>query len=208
MEGSMKFPVKRFKSLAMALKELEPYIRNGQHLLTGKPFKQLDDMRSREVLANWLICVVTNAMAGNENLTFCGDPLGGDGIIYDTATEEIWPTEHVMAARLAGGTDDIDKLVLKAIDQKRNKGGAAYASGKTLVVLLEGGMDVWYPNSVARQLPNPLYFETVWVVGLQAVDAGEYVYGVTNLDLTRGNAPTLCVRIRSDFDGWEVIRLQ
>jgi len=48
----------------------------------------------------------------------------------------------------------------------------------------------------------------VWVVGLQGVDAGEYVYGVTNLDLTEGNAPTLLVRIKADFNAWKVTRTQ
>jgi hypothetical protein len=37
----MKYPVRRFKSLELALKEMEPYVRDGAHLQTGKPFKQL-----------------------------------------------------------------------------------------------------------------------------------------------------------------------
>jgi len=96
------------------------------------------------------------------------------------------------AGRLAGETGDIDTLILNKIDQKRNKGGAAYASGKTLVVFLEGGIGPWYPNRVARQ-PSHLYFTTVWVVGLQWVGEGEYVYGATNLNLTKGNAPPFSV---------------
>ena len=46
----MKVSVRRFKSLAIGLKELEPFIRNGQHLATGRPFKGLNGMRSREAL--------------------------------------------------------------------------------------------------------------------------------------------------------------
>jgi hypothetical protein len=46
----MKVSVRRFKSLAIGLKELEPFIRNGQHLATGRPFKRLNGMRSREAL--------------------------------------------------------------------------------------------------------------------------------------------------------------
>jgi hypothetical protein len=57
-------------------------------------------------------------------------------------------------------------------------------------------------------LPDPLYFAAAWVVGLQGVEADEYVYGVTNLDLTEGNAPTLLVRIKEDFGAWEVKRTQ
>ena len=49
---AMKYPVTRFKSLEIALKELEPFVRDGMHLQTGKPFKPLDGMRSRLALAN------------------------------------------------------------------------------------------------------------------------------------------------------------
>ena len=204
----MKYPVTQFKSLAAAIKQIEPFVRNGQHLQTGKPFEKFGRMRSREVLANWLVCVATNA-ATEGKLTFCSDPIGGDGIICDAATGETWPTEHVMVPRLrAGQTDDAETLILKAIDQKRDKGSAAYAAGKTLIVFLDAGAGTWFPNRVARRLPDPLHFAAVWVVGLQGVEAGEYVYGVTNLDLTEGNAPTLLVRIKEDFDAWEVTRTQ
>lgn len=48
----MKYAVRRFKSLKLALREIEPFVRNGAHLQTGKAFKQLGDMRSREILAD------------------------------------------------------------------------------------------------------------------------------------------------------------
>jgi hypothetical protein len=204
----MKYPVTQFKSLDAALKEIEPFVRSGQHLQTGKPFEKFRGMRSREILANWLVCVATNA-ATEGKLTFCSDPIGGDGIICDSATGETWPTEHVMVPRLrAGQTEDAETLILKAIDQKRDKGGVAYAAGKTLIVFLDAGAGTWFPNRVARRLPDPLHFAAVWVVGLQGVEAGKYVYGVTNLDLTEGNAPTLLVRINEDFGAWEVTRTQ
>jgi hypothetical protein len=79
-------------------------------------------------------------------------------------------------------TRDSEALILNAIEQKRQKGGGAFAAGKTLIVS--------------------------WVVGLQGIDAGEYVYGVTNLDLTYGNAPTVLVRISRSFDAWQVTRIQ
>ena len=79
----MKHPVRRFKSLTVALKELEPFIRDGKHLETGKPFKRFGGLRSRELLANWLLCAVFNFdCAAPERLTFTTDPLGGDGILY------------------------------------------------------------------------------------------------------------------------------
>jgi hypothetical protein len=75
----MKHPGTQFKSLAVALKELEPFVRKGEHLQTGRPFDKFGGMRSREILANWLVCVATNAATEGE-LTFCSDPTGGDGI--------------------------------------------------------------------------------------------------------------------------------
>src|SRR5258708_34613107 len=92
----MKYKTTRFKSLDAALKELEPFIRNGEHLQTGKQFEKFGGLRSRELLVNWLLCVTMNAESGKEDMTFTSDPLGGDGIIYNSATEEAYPTEHVM----------------------------------------------------------------------------------------------------------------
>ncbi|MCP3385958.1 hypothetical protein NLM31_36780 [Bradyrhizobium sp. CCGUVB4N] len=165
-------------------------------------------MRSREILANWLVCAAANAVTEGE-LTFCSDPTGGDGIICDVKAGETWPTEHVMVPRLRPGeTGDAATLILDAINLKRKKGGAAYAEGKTLIVFLEADAGRWYPNQVAKQLPNPLLFATVWVVGLQGVEDGEYVYGVTNLDLTEGKVPTLLVRVSRDFSSWQVTQIQ
>jgi hypothetical protein len=101
-----------------------------------------------------------------------------------------------------------ETLILNAINLKREKGGAAYVEGKTLIVFLEAGAGVWYPNKVAKQLPDPLLFATVWVVGLRGVEDGEYVYGVTNLDLTDGKVPVLLVRVSRDFGAWQVARIQ
>jgi hypothetical protein len=71
----MKYRVARFKNLQVCLKELEQYIRNGEHLQTGRPFKRFDGMLSREVLANWLLCVVCNfARQADRN---CSPPLSG-----------------------------------------------------------------------------------------------------------------------------------
>lgn len=204
----MKYPVRRFRSLAVALKELEPFVRNGDHLQTGKPFAKFGGMRSREILANWLLCAAVNA-ANNARLTFCSDPLGGDGIICDEATGDTWPTEHVIVPKLRPGqTAEAEELILKSIEHKCSKGGSAYAAGKTLIVFLDAGAGRWLPNRVARQLPEPLHFTTVWVVGLQRVEAGEYIYAVTHLDVSEGDAPTLRVRLGKDFDTWEVTQIQ
>ena len=207
----MRYSVTRFKNLRLALKELEPFIRSGEHLQTGRPFDKFGELRSRELLANWLLCAVFNFDCGSpERLTFTTDPDGGDGILYDTDTETPFPTEHVMVPAAQSGTAaDLEALILKAINDKRAKGGAPYASGKTLVVFLNAGSDVpWHPNRVAKQLPDPLHFEAVWVTGLHHVEAGEYIYSVAQLDVSEGNAATWLVRIGKDFDTWEIERIQ
>lgn len=207
----MKYPVARFKSLALALKELEPFIRDGNHLQTGKPFRQLRGMRSREVLANWLICVAANFEHRGDRLSFTSDPIGGDGLIVDSQTKVTWQTEHVIVLRqrLTSATEkNIETRILEAVGDKRDKGGAAYATGKQLVVFLDSGAGCWFPNKVARELPRPLYFDDVWVVGLCQLDLGEYVYAVTQLDLSDGNTPAWLVRIGRNFDKWGVERIQ
>jgi hypothetical protein len=200
----MKYAISRFKSMELALKEIELFVKNGAHLQSGKPFGRFGGMRSREMLANWLLCVTINAIDGRQ-LTFSSDPTGGDGIIQDQATGETWPTEHVMVPRQSGaGQVDAQSLILEAVEHKRAKGGAAYASGKNLIVFLDADADTWFPNRVARALPQPLHFATVWVVGLQCVDEGVCVYGVTHLDASDGDAPAFHVRIAGEFDTWEV----
>ncbi|MGB7127377.1 MAG: hypothetical protein WBD42_11200 [Methylovirgula sp.] len=204
----MKYQVRKFRSLKMCLKELEPFIRNGEHLQTGKPFKQFGGLRSRELLANWLICVAYNFAINADRLVFTSDPLGGDGIICDSVAEKTWPTEHVLVPRAHdGGDEDVEALILRAIAFKQRKGGTSYASGKTLVVFLNTKGKRWFPNKVAKQLPA-LYFGAVWVVGLQRSRADRYVYGVTLLDLSGGNAPTWLVHIGKDFDAWTVEPIQ
>jgi hypothetical protein len=193
--------------LESALKELEPFVRNGRHLQTGKAFSQFGDMRSREMLANWLLCVVANAEWKNAKLSFCTDPTGGDGVIWDEASGETWLTEHVMVPDLPNRTKDAESLILEQVEHKRRH-GEAYAGGKTLVVFINAGAGEWCPNAVARRLPQPLYFATAWVVGLQTVESGEYIYNVTNLDLSAGSVPIYQVRIKQSFDRWDIARIQ
>jgi len=206
---AMSHAIRRFKSLTLALKELEPFVRGGKPLQSGRPFKNFGGMLPREAWANWLLCAVANAVAGTEQFTFTTDPVGGDGVIADTKTEETWPTEHVMAPQARGKEKpNVEAAIVKAIADKQKKGGKAYASGKTLVVFSDvGGDTIWYPNKVAKQLP-PNDFAAVWVISLYRVEDGAYVYSVSELDPARGVAPTWLVRIAKDFDSWAVERVQ
>ena len=201
----MRYAVTGITSLQAVLKDLGPFIRDGHRIQSGRPFGKIG-LSLRELLANWLLCAAVNSVTRPpDRLSFTSDPMGGDGIIRDTVTEETWPTEHVMVPNLPGNTGkDVAALILEAINHKHRK-GPTYAVGKTLVVFLnEGNGAKWFPDTVARQLPSPLHFEAVWVVGLQSVEAGEYVYYATRLDLSRGHAPAWRVRIGQEFDQWQV----
>ena len=139
------------------------------------------------------------------------DPVGGDGLIIDTTTNEAEvKTEHVMVRSGDGRSEiDVKTLILGRVEKKRAK-GEAYASGKTLIVSLDEdvGNRVWFPNKVARQLPYPLYFNAVWVIGSEPMEAGEYLYNVVHLDVRDGDALVARVRIAKDFASWRVTRVQ
>lgn len=203
--------ITRFKSLELALKELEPFFRNvvkdGKPILeSGRPLKKFGNMLPRELVANWLLTVVGNFFARCERFQFTTDPRGGDGIIYDTITKEgVW-TEHVIVRAADTGRKDVQSQILEAVTKKIAKGGPAYARGKTLVVFMFSGGNgaQWWPDQVAAVLPRPLHFEAVWVVGFQRFAAGDRIYAITRLDLRRGHAPAWWVRITSDFSNWVV----
>jgi hypothetical protein len=204
----MRYQTTRFKDMAVALRELEPFIRDGKHLETGKPFEKFGDLRSRELLANWLICAAINSEDAGERMEFHTDPVGGDGIIVDTRSGETWPTEHVLIPMpRAGGVSDIEALIAQAVEAKQKKGGAAYASGKTLVAFRNSGGGEWKPNRAARKLPAD-DFGAVWVVGLYGVEDVAYTYAVSNLHFDNGPAPAWTIHIAKDFVSWQVTRVQ
>lgn len=97
----MKDKVTKFKSMEVALKELAPHF-NGRSIKSGKPFKRFGDMRPREAIANWLICAALNRTYGRDRMEFTSDPTGSDGLMCDTVTGEVVPTEHVIALPVTG----------------------------------------------------------------------------------------------------------
>ena len=204
----MKFNVTHFNSPQIALEELEPYVRDGRHLYTGKPFKRFGGLRSWELLANWLICALLNAGNPRSPFTFTTDPQGGDGILYDRESATGWLTEHVVVPKpTPGDVRDITALIVDTVAAKQAKGEAAYVPGKVLVVFLDAGLGEWFSNMVAQQLPK-VDFDEVWVAGLHGKVRDQHVYGITQPDLRGGNSPVCLVRIGRDFSDWEVERLQ
>lgn len=203
----MKVKAIHFRTPQVALRELEPFIRNGRHLHSGKLFSRFGNLRSREVLGNWLICAALNAGLPRARVTFTSDPQGGDGVLYDWEADIGWPTEHVMIPKAnPDKSQDITRLIVDAVANKQAKGGSAYARGKVLVVFLDAGLGEWFPNRVTKELPS-VDFNEVWVVGLHGLE-DKYTYAVVQLGLSSGNAPTWVVRIALDFGSWTVERLQ
>jgi hypothetical protein len=200
----MNHPVAFFKSLEVALKELEQFVRDDTLLLTGDPLRQLGGMRPREALANWLLCAALSE-ASEVSLMFSSDPTGGDGVIFDTETHyEVALTEHVIV--LPRDEANVEALILLAVEEKRAL-GKSYASGKTLVVYVAAN-GILRANVVAQQLPDPLFFADVYVARREGIEGGEYLYSVAFLDLAEGEAPVWLVRIAQDFTSWTVAQLQ
>jgi hypothetical protein len=205
----MKYRVVQFKTLAIALKGLEKFVKNqqGNQIRNGKPLEKFGGLRPREVWANWLVCAAGNAELEADRLIPLTDPFDGDGVIWDRLTEVGWPTEHIMVVEAkGGGSQDPEVAILNAISKKNGKGGAAYASGKTLIVFIDAGGDPWFPNSVAKKLPKPLHFDAVWIISLRPVLDGSYTYNLTRLD--EPPVPIWRVHIAKAFDAWHVDRIQ
>lgn len=198
---------KALKDLRAALKPLEPIFRNittsrGKiPLEAGREIEVFGRLKPRELAVNWLLAAVADHLFPDQHFTVATNPEGGDGQIYNLASRTGLPTEHVI---VRGGEGPADDLIPTAIQKKVSKGGKAYASGKTLVVFRYGGGDKqpWYPNKLARRLPDPLHFDAVWVVGFEGLSSGGMVYAVARLE--KIGSPVWWVTIRPDFQSWAV----
>lgn len=203
-----KEKVGKYMNLIEALRVLKPYIQKGRPLQTGRGIPELGGMLPREMLSNWLLCVAVNSVTSPERLGFVSVPAGtvGDGIIRDHVGGGDVLTEHVMVPELEKNTGRAaEELILEAVNHKVMR-GPEYAAGKTLVVLLFQGTEIWYPNRVSRLLPIPILFDAVWVTGLQGVLNRKYLYNVTRLE--QPHSPVWRVHINENFDGWSVEHVQ
>src|SRR5690349_11295758 len=107
----MKYTVKKLKNLAVALKELEPHIRDGRKSKSHPEFTSIQQ-RPRELLGNWLMCAVANAGRPEETVGICSDPFEGDGMLIDEPTNEKMFIEQVYARAEDGS--DAEALITKA----------------------------------------------------------------------------------------------
>jgi len=201
-------PVRKFKSLAVALKELEKVFRSGELILRGRPFENFEDGRPRELAGNWLLAAVLSHLAGTEDFTLTSER-DSDGTICHLPSGIGRPTEHIIIppARI-GEIVSTEQRISDQVAKKQAKGGPAYARGKMLVIWnMLSTNAAWHPNKAARTLP-PHDFDAVWVVGLQAVQDDHWIHSAALLRPDLQNIPTWIVDINPDFSGWVVRQVQ
>lgn len=202
--------VRRFKSMRLALGEMQRYWCR-DHLRTGREFAQLNGSRLREILGNRLIAAALNHDAGWERWSFLSERAGEkgvDGYLYGSTVNGGHPTEHTIALELSDTpTMTAEDRIIRAITKKQRHGGAQYATAKILVLMIEGGEQMWCPNAVARRLP-PHDFGAIRVVAFQNVVENCRIYAATNVKVLVQNVLTLLGCISPDFIAWSVKRFQ
>ncbi len=191
----------QIKDLKVALKDIEPYVKESSYLTQGKRFLNFN-MLVREAWANWLLCVVLQDIH-NSPFTF-QEVEDGDGIIGNKKTKVGFAVEHVCAMNFPAGKQlpKNEDRILWAINHKIKR-GEEYAKGKSLVVFVDGA-ELWYPNRVGRTIPDNA-FSQIFCVDFTG-DEKNYVY--TIIEFQKRHSPVFQVSINEDFTGWSVEQLQ
>ena len=184
-------------------------IKNPEVLYVGRELSNFH-LRPREILVNWLICVVGNSEGDAGDWTFAEDPMGGDGLLVDRSTDKAWPTEHVFIRAPEPSNDDsAENLMVKAVEHKQ-KNGPAYATGKYLVIFADGITDGingrWLPDKVSERIDRQHKFKSVWAVGLEREEQNVYEYWVVCFDVR----PCSICKVYIDVESaeWNVRRIQ
>lgn len=191
------------KDLKIALKDLEPMVKDSRFLRVGKKIENFN-LLPREAWANWLLCAVLRDYF-QRDITFM-EHEGYDGVIFDRDTGMWFLTEHVSALQVPTKEASIkgEARIINAIE-KKIKRGTDYAKEKRLIVFIEDA-EVWYPNKVGRHIDGKHSFDAVYCIGLVSVDHTAYVYSVTQFNAV--HSPTWEVKINSDFIDYSVRQLQ
>lgn len=162
-------------------------------------------MRPRELLANWLLCVVLCETTGHD-WTLSDDPTGGDGIILNRSSSTCFLTEHVFVPPPHATTQKpVAEQIEDAIRIKSSKGDH-YAKDRTLIVFCEAHGN-WFPNKVGKSVDGTHGFEAIWVAGLEGVQDGKYVYWMTRIESATAS-PAWKIHISTDFTNWIIEPIQ
>lgn len=196
--------IKLIKDFKLALKDLEPYVKNPNFLIRGREFTNFS-LRPREAWANWLLCAVLRKLHG-EHITFSDEP-SGDGLIINRNTGEVTPTEHVSA--LENQFNPLPKgenRIINAINFKINK-GKKYAEGKFLVVFFDGAGE-FYRNKIRESIKGRHNFNAVYCIGFLISDENAYSYSITEFKESHGDKSiTFKVEINNDFTDWKISQI-
>ncbi|MBP6879463.1 MAG: hypothetical protein KBF62_01855 [Candidatus Pacebacteria bacterium] len=196
--------IKQIKDFRIVLKDMEPYVKDGNYLIKGREFTNFS-LRPREAWANWLICVVLRKLQGDD-ITFAEDTVG-DGFLIDEKNSIYIPTEHVSALenphnRQPKGEDRIIEAINKKI-----KRGPKYAKGKILVVFFDGAEE-FFRNKIRESIKGKHQFISIFCVGLLTIDKNGYAYIVTEFKEEYGDKSlSFKVQINSDFTNWEISQI-
>jgi len=197
---------KLIKDFKIALKDLEPLVKDPRFLWRGRDLNNFT-LRPREVWANWLICVVFRKLHGDD-ITFMDDNKG-DGFLVDKKRRIIIPTEHVCALDIPEAKDlpRGEERIINAIKLKISK-GPEYANGKILVVFFDGA-GKFYRNKIREAIYRKHNFETVFCVGLLESGEDGYSYAITEFKDSYGDQSiTHKVIINKDFDNWDIVQIK
>ena len=193
------------KDMTVALKDLEPLVKDPRHLWNGRDLSNFS-LRPREAWANWLITVVLQKMF-SEHITFAEDE-NSDGLIFDKESGQMLVTEHVAAMDFPAGKNlpKGDARILGAIEYKIAR-GSEYAKGKSLVVFFDGAGE-FHRDKIRESIFGKHNFVSVYLVGLLTSGEEGYEYLVTDYrDSYADKSVSHTVKINSDFTAWTVTQL-
>lgn len=74
--------------------------------------------------------------------------------MVDKVSGATFPTEHVFVPQRSDERRSVGQQIVDQIMMNQQKAGAQYARGRMLVVFLESGGGVWFPNRVSQAFPN------------------------------------------------------
>ena len=143
-----KKQVIQIRDLGVLLRDLEPFVKRPDFLRVGRELQNIR-LRPREVLVNWLFCVVRNYVYNTNDFTFAETPIDGDGVIVNRETAEWIVTEHVFVPPSRSESfESVEDQIFEAVEHKARR-GEAYARGKSLIVFSEA-IGRWFPNRAGR----------------------------------------------------------
>lgn len=194
--------IKQIKDFKIALKDMEPWVKNPQFLHNGSRIKNFS-LLPREAWANWLLCVVLRNIHG-EDITFAESPIG-DGIIVNKKMKMGIVVEHVAAMDFPSSKPlpKGEGRIIQAINHKIAR-GSEYAKNKYLVVFFDGAGEV-YRNKVREAINGKHNFKGIYAIGLLRIDEKGYAYSVT--EFHEKFSTTFKVQINPEFTDWSITKM-